>query len=192
MPTLMDIHHCLLNPLLWAGRDKTVDGPNSGDPNRPVKMAAVCWYPCATTCRKARDQGHAYHAVYEISSRPLRAYASHAAGLLLPLGADRVQVMGNPDRTIGYVGLGVGCIGPDLQLLRHGAEACIMCYDDTSYRHTREMLFEAGSAILAVDHGATELQGMRQMCFHPGAVFPTVPLVYLEEHPRPGSVSAPS
>jgi putative NIF3 family GTP cyclohydrolase 1 type 2 len=134
------------------------------------------------------DSGHAMHAVYAIPPQRLDALARHIADKARLLGEDRVQVMGDPERTISRVALGVGCIGPDETTVARGAEACIMCYDGATYWDLRERLYEMGAAVITLEHGTTEMPGLESMCNHLRTVFPGVEFIWLAVHPRPWSV----
>lgn len=135
------------------------------------------------------NTSHAYHAIYEITPQPLAALAHHLADRALLLGEDRVQVMGEPGRIIRTVGLGVGCIGPDESVVEHGADACIMCYDGASYWDLRERLYEAGAAVITVEHGTTEMPGLENLRTYLSSVFKDIEFIYLASHPRPWSVA---
>ncbi len=270
MTTALDIHHYLLSNSPWVKPEATVDGWKAGDMMRPVKKAAVCWYPCLETLRTAHAAGcdlviaheplfwehagdeqrrrytgpgavkhefleetgltvfrahdswdqwpdigmrdswarflgfmdrlyvsesdgdHAFHALYAVRPQPLRALAQHSADKVLPLGEDRVQVMGDPERLIHTIALGVGCLGPDEHIVARGAEACVMCYDGASYWDLRERLYEMGSAVITVEHGTTEMPGFENLWYHLKTVFATCEFIYLACHPRPWSVAGAS
>ena len=139
-----------------------------------------------------QDAGHAYHGIYAVEPQPLVALARHIADKALILGEDRVQVMGDPERIVQRVALGVGCIGPDEQTVERGAEACIMCFDGASYWSLRERLYEMGAAVITVEHGTTEMPGIENLHRHLADVFQDIEFIYLASHPRAWSVSGSS
>lgn len=133
---------------------------------------------------------HNYHAVYEIEPQTLRAFARHVAQRIEALGEDSVQVMGDPEREVRRVAIGVGCAVPDTDCVAAGADVLIMCYDGATYWATRERLHELGAAIITVEHGSSEMPGMESLCKHLAEQFPAVSWQYLAEHPRTWTVRA--
>ncbi len=134
------------------------------------------------------SQGHNYHAIYAIPPQPLRTFAQHVAKKVAPLGEDSVQVIGDPERVVSRPALGVGCIGPDQDILRAGADVIIVCYDGAPYWAVRERLVEAGAAVVTVEHGSSEMWGLENLCTHLRQVFPDVTFTYYSEHPRTWTV----
>jgi len=57
MPTANDILGYLLDNSPWVDRARTVDTVKAGDPTRPVRKAAVCWYASYSALVRARDLG---------------------------------------------------------------------------------------------------------------------------------------
>jgi putative NIF3 family GTP cyclohydrolase 1 type 2 len=134
------------------------------------------------------SQGHNYHAIYEVTPQPLRVFAQYVADKIRPLGEDSVQVLGDPEREISRPALGVGCIGPDQDSIRAGADVIIVCYDGAPYWAVRERLVEAGAAVISVEHGSSEMWGLENLCKHLKEVFPDVTFEYYAEHPRTWTV----
>lgn len=139
--------------------------------------------PCIHT-----NKSHRYHGVYEVRSQSLRMLAQELANRVKPLGEDSVQAMGDPNRTIEKVAIGVGCVTPDEECIDAGADAIICCYDGASYWSTRERLHESGAAILTLEHGTTEMPGIENLCKHLAERFPSVKFQYIAEHPRTWTV----
>ncbi len=131
---------------------------------------------------------HRFHAIYAIPEQPLREFAQILADRVKMLGEDSVQVMGDPERIVSRPALGVGCIGPDREIVARGADVLIVCYDGASYWNVRERLFEQGAAIITVEHGTSEMPGMENMCRHLAEVFPQVEFQYFAAHPQPWTV----
>lgn len=131
---------------------------------------------------------HNYHAIYAIPSQTLRAFAQHVAGRVRYLGEDSVQIMGDPVRIVSRPALGVGCIGPDKEIVESGADVLILCYDGAPYWAVRERLYEMGAAILTVEHGTSEMPGLENLCRHLAARFPEIEFEYFANHPKTWTV----
>ena len=135
---------------------------------------------------------HNYHAIHEVPEQSLRQFARYVAARIEPLGEDSVRVMGAPDRPVRRVAVGVGCIGPDKECVEAGADVCLVCYDGASYWAVRERLHEMGAAVIAVEHGTSEMPGIENLARHLAQRFPRIAFHYLAEHPRPWTVRAGS
>lgn len=143
------------------------------------------WATClGLTDRVYASQNHNYHAVYEIPPQTLRSFAQHVAERIRHLGEDSVHVMGDPERVVHRPALGVGCIGPDADIVAQGADVLLLCYDGAPYWAVRERLYEMGPAIITVEHGTSEMPGLENLCRHLQEVFPTIDFRYFAEHPR--------
>lgn len=125
-----------------------------------------------------------WHALYEIEETTLKDFAAHVARRVKPLGQDGVQVMGDPNRKIRRPALGVGCGGPDKDMVDLGADVLIVCYDGAAYWSTRERLFELGAAIIAVEHGTSEMWGLENFAAYLRQSFADLEVLYFDRHPR--------
>jgi putative NIF3 family GTP cyclohydrolase 1 type 2 len=130
------------------------------------------------------SQTHNYHAIYEVPRQTLRTFAQCVAERIRPLGEDSVQVMGNPECVIHRPALGVGCIGPDADIVAAGADVLVLCYDGAPYWSVRERLYELGAAVVTVEHGTSEMPGIENLCRHLESVFPMIDFHYFANHPR--------
>lgn len=128
------------------------------------------------------------HGMYEIKPQPLREFAQDIAGKIKPLGEDSVQVIGDPDRIVSRPALGVGCIGPDKEMVDAGADVLIVCYDGGAYWCVRERLAELGAAIITVEHGTSEMWGLENLGRHLAEVYPDLQFQYFDDHPRTWTV----
>ena len=266
MTTTNDIREYLLANSPWVDRENTVDTVKYGDPEKPIRKAAVCWYPCTRTIWVAYEQGcqliitHEplfwdhwgkpdepwrkkepgltrlgllektgmvvlrahdswdnwpeigirdawarglglekrihdgpnlrWNGMYAINPQPLKVFARHIADRIRPLGEDSVQVMGDPDRIVSRPSVGVGCGVPDMEMVDAGSDVLIMCYDGASYWSRRERIFEAGAAIITVEHGTSEMWGIEALSNHLASQFRDIDFVYLAEHPRTWTVQS--
>jgi len=131
-----------------------------------------------------------WHAVYQIPETTLAEFAKCVAAKVAVLGEDSVRVMGDPTMRVSRPSLGVGCGGPDLDMVRLGSDVLIVCYDGASYWAARERFAELGVAVISVEHGTTEMWGLESLAKHLSEVFPTLTFHYFAEHPKPWTVSA--
>jgi len=133
---------------------------------------------------------HPWHAAYDVEPTTLREFARHVARKTAPLGEDSVSVMGDPDRVVRRPAVGVGCGGPDKDMVDLGADVLIVCYDGASYWAARERLYELGAAVIAVEHGTCELPGMMNLAKYLDETFAELTVHYLDKHPRTWTVTA--
>jgi putative NIF3 family GTP cyclohydrolase 1 type 2 len=129
-----------------------------------------------------------WRAVYAIPETTLLEFAREVACRIHPLGEDSVRVYGDPERRVSRPALGVGCIGPDKEMIDMGADVLIVCDDGASYWATRERLVELGAAVIVVEHGASELWGIESLARHLQEAFPMLSAHYLDRHIRPWTV----
>jgi len=123
-------------------------------------------------------------ALYEVPEQTLSEFARHVAGRVRELGEEGVQVMGERARTVRRVAVGVGCAVPDQEMVEAGADVLICCFDGASYWAHRERCYEMGAAIVTVEHGSSEIPGLRSLRDHLAEVFAAVEFIFVAEHPR--------
>ncbi|NIA15846.1 MAG: hypothetical protein GWP08_17420 [Nitrospiraceae bacterium] len=140
------------------------------------------------TERVFASEDHNCHAIFAIPEQPLRVFAQHVADRVRLLGEDGVRVMGDAERLVSRPAVGVGCIGPGQQVVDVGADVLLLCYDGASYWAVRERLYEAGAAVITVEHGTSEMPGLANLCQHLAEQFPAVEFVYFDNHPKPWTV----
>ena len=137
----------------------------------------------------AGEGEHPWHATYAIEPARLRDFARCVAERIAALGEDSVSVIGDPDRIVSRPAVGVGCGGPDKDMIDLGADVLIVCYDGASYWQTRERLAELGSAVICVEHGTSEMPGMMNLAGYLRETFPELTVHYLDKHPRTWTVT---
>ncbi len=138
---------------------------------------------------RAAESERGWHAVYEVPATPLGEFARRVAERVRPLGQDGVEVLGDPQRTVCRPALGVGCGGPDKDMVDLGADLLIVCYDGDSYWRDRERFVELGAAVIVVEHGTSEMWGMESLTRYLTEVFPACAFQYYARHPRAWHVS---
>ncbi|MEW6358261.1 MAG: Nif3-like dinuclear metal center hexameric protein [Planctomycetota bacterium] len=129
-----------------------------------------------------------WHAVYQIEPTALRKFAKHIADKVKPLGQDSVQVIGDPDMKVSRPSLGVGCGGPDTDMIEKGSDVLIVCFDGASYWAKRQRFAEFGVGVITVEHGTTEMWGIENLARHLADVFPAIEFLYFAEHPKAWTV----
>jgi putative NIF3 family GTP cyclohydrolase 1 type 2 len=130
-----------------------------------------------------------WHAVYRVAPVPLRAFAQEVSRRVRALGQDGVEVMGDPDRLVSRPAVGVGCGGPDKDMIDFGADVQIVCYDGSHYWRDRERFAELGAAVISVEHGTSEMWGMESLCRYLAAEFEGLEVGTYARHPRPWHVT---
>jgi len=80
--------------------------------------------------------------------------------------------------------LGVGCGGPDRDMIDLGADALIVCCDGDSYWMDRERLVEPGAGVIMVEHGTSEMWGRENLAKYLREAFPELDVRYFARHPR--------
>jgi putative NIF3 family GTP cyclohydrolase 1 type 2 len=132
-----------------------------------------------------------WHAMYAIPETTLREFARYVAGKVHVLGQDSVQVIGDPDRRVSRPALGVGCGGPDTDMIELGADVLIVCFDGASYWQTRQRFSELGVGVITVEHGTSEMWGLENLARYLRETYPALTVHYLDLHARPWTVMAP-
>ena len=128
-----------------------------------------------------------WHAVYRIEETTLAEFAKYIAGKVKALGEDSVRVTGDPKMRVSRPAVGVGCGGPDKDMVDQGADVLIVCYDGASYWQKRERFHELGVGVIAVEHGTSEMWGLENLARHLAQTF-RLRVHYLDQHVKPWTV----
>ena len=131
-----------------------------------------------------------WHALYAIEETTLREFAQYVALKVQVLGQDSVQVIGDPDMRVSRPALGVGCGGPDTDMIDRGADVLIVCFDGASYWQARQRFSELGVGVITVEHGTSEMWGLENLARYLSETFPSLTVHYLDLHARPWTVMA--
>lgn len=130
-----------------------------------------------------------WHATYEVPEQSLREFAGYVARRVAPLGERVVQVMGDPEMRVRRPSIGVGCGGPNEDMIALGSDVLIVCFDGASYWSTRDRLLDQGVGVIALEHGTTEMWGMESLTRYLGDTWPELQVHCLTGHWRPWHVS---
>ena len=131
-----------------------------------------------------------WHAVYAIPETTLLEFARYVAGKVKVLGQDSVQVIGDPQMGVCRPALGVGCGGPDTDMIALGADVLLVCFDGASYWQARQRFAELGVGVITVEHGTSEMWGLENLARYLGQTFAALEVHYLDLHARPWTVMA--
>ena len=129
-----------------------------------------------------------WHAVYQIEETSLEEFAKYIASKIASLGEDSVRVLGDPKARVSRPSVGVGCGGPDRDMVEMGSDVLIVCDDGAAYWRTRARLVELGVSVIVVEHGTYEMWGIENLARHIAETFPELPVHYLDHHPKPWTV----
>ena len=123
-----------------------------------------------------------FHAMYKIPEQTLSSFARYIAGKVAPLGEDAVQVIGDPDMVVSRPSIGVGCLGPQEDMIEMGSDVLIMCFDGCEYWRVRDRLAEHGVGVITLEHGTTELWGIESLAHYIGETWKDLNVIYLDNH----------
>lgn len=101
--------------------------------------------------------------IYRAEYVNVRAFAAHVSRCFSVYGASGALVMGDPDRRVARVAIGVGCHIPGFESLAAGADALLVVYDRALLQPLRLALVESGASLVVVEHHAVEMPSMSAM-----------------------------
>ena len=116
--------------------------------------------------------------LYRVAPTTVAGYARFIAGRVREFGSECVTVMGDPNHKVEKVALGVGCHIPEEQMLALGADVMVQVFDRAFQTFTRLPLLDLGANLIVVEHGVTEMPGMRNMASYINETFPGVKATY--------------
>ena len=131
-----------------------------------------------------------WHATYEVPEQTLHDFAGYVAEKVAPLGEDAVQVIGDPAMLVRRPSIGVGCGGPQEDMIELGSDVLIMCFDGASYWSQRDRFAEQDVGVIALEHGTTEMWGLESLATYIGDTWPDLDVRYLDHHWRAWHVRA--
>ncbi|MBT5877364.1 MAG: hypothetical protein HOH43_28345 [Candidatus Latescibacteria bacterium] len=123
-----------------------------------------------------------WHGMYEIPEQTLASFSKYIAERIAPLGQDAVQVIGDPEMAVSHPSIGVGCGGPQEDMIDLGSDVLIMCFDGAPYWSLRDRLAEQGVGVITLEHGTTEMWGMESMAKYIQSTWRELDVLYLDNH----------
>lgn len=94
-----------------------------------------------------------------------------------------VTIHGDPEATVESVATGVGCHIPTLEMFELGADAFVLTFDRALQTTIRIPLAEMGANLIVIEHGVSEMPGMRNMVRYIEKNFPGVETKFYCEEP---------
>ena len=123
-----------------------------------------------------------WHGMYEIPEQTLSSFARQVAERVSSLGQDAVQVIGDPEMIVKHPSIGVGCGGPNEDMIELGSDVLIMCFDGASYWKERDRFAEQGVGVITLEHGTTEMWGMESLAKYIQETWSELDIIYLSNH----------
>jgi putative NIF3 family GTP cyclohydrolase 1 type 2 len=130
-----------------------------------------------------------WHGMYEIPEQTLRSFAKYIAKKVAPLGQNAVQVIGYPEMLVKYPSIGVGCGGPEEDMIKLGSDVLIMCFDGAPYWSMRDRFAEQGVGVITLEHGTTEMWGLESLAEYIRNTWSELEVIYLDDHWKAWHVS---
>jgi putative NIF3 family GTP cyclohydrolase 1 type 2 len=122
-------------------------------------------------------------SMHEVRPTTVDGFAAEVAARIAALGAPAVAVMGRGEAPVRKVAVGVGCGIPTFEMLELGADLLIVVYDRAFQTFTRLPLLDLGANLLVLEHGTTEMPGMRNLARYLNETFPAIPATYYQHEP---------
>jgi putative NIF3 family GTP cyclohydrolase 1 type 2 len=116
--------------------------------------------------------------LHEVERTTVAEFARDLAGRLREFHVEGVAVMGDPDAEVQRVAAGVGCAIPTFEMLDAGADLLIVVYDRAFQTFTRLPLCDLGANLIVIEHGVTEMPGMRAMTGYLAETFPNTEALF--------------
>ena len=104
-----------------------------------------------------------FYNVYRLESQPAAAFAKKVAGKLAEIGQPGVAFYGDPDRLIGSVGVGTGCICDPMEFADLKPDLFIAIDDVVRTWTQTTYASDTGDPLIVINHGTSEEMGMRML-----------------------------
>ena len=122
-----------------------------------------------------------FYNIYDVPSQTAGAFAGHVASKTGSIGQSTVEFYGDPDRTIGSVGVGTGCISNPFKIYRMGADLAISVDDTVRAWIAGEWCHDTGKPLIVVNHNVAEEPGMVTLADHLRKAFPDIPVTHIPQ-----------
>ena len=114
-------------------------------------------------------------ALCRVKTQTLGEFAARVAELCSVFPSSQgVTVHGDMNSIIKTVATGVGCHIPGMEMLELGADVLVMTFDRALQTTMRIPLTEMGANIIVVEHGISEMPGMKSMAEYLQKTFPGI------------------
>lgn len=126
-----------------------------------------------------------FYKVCLVEGRTLDQLACEVLAKVRPLGQERIEVMGDPERPVRRMAVGTGAITRLDKMAALGADVILATDDGIHTTDSGLWSWDLGIPVLVVGHATAELPGMQAMVGYLREQFPGVPVEYLPgEFPR--------
>jgi len=122
--------------------------------------------------------GGAQHR-YDIEPVTLQALAERIAERTATIGEPVVRMIGDPERKVGKIGVGTGCICSVDAFMELGCDVSIVCDDGSPYWSRLQPAIDADHPAIRVHHGTSEEPGMVSMTDYVNTHLPGVTATHL-------------
>ena len=126
-----------------------------------TEMVAECpyYYPGCNAFSAANSLG-----LYRVRPQTFREFASFVAKRCSVFRSSHgVTMLGKADTEVRMVAAGMGGHIPTLEMFQRGADVLIVTFDQAYQTTIRIPLVEMGAKLIVVEHGTSEIPGMRSM-----------------------------
>jgi len=128
--------------------------------------------------------------LYQVPETTVDGFALHVAEKVRQFGGRGVAMMGDGDGLVHKVAVGTGCGIPTFEMLELGADVLVQVFDRAYQTFTRLPLLDLGANAIVLEHGLTEMPGMRNMARYLTETFPTTDALFFCNEPLTRFVEA--
>jgi putative NIF3 family GTP cyclohydrolase 1 type 2 len=104
-----------------------------------------------------------YYNVYKVKSQTASVFAGKVAARLTEIGQPGVAFYGDPERIIGSVGVGTGCICDPMEFADLKPDIFISIDDVVRTWTQTAFAADTGNPLIVINHGTSEEMGMRSL-----------------------------
>jgi putative NIF3 family GTP cyclohydrolase 1 type 2 len=125
--------------------------------------------------------GVRHYNVYAVPEQTARTLAADVAARTAGLGQGCIGLYGDPDRVVGKVGVGTGCISDPWRMYDLGADLAISVDDVVRAWIAGEWCRDTGRPLLMVNHAVSEEPGMVSLARYLATALPGMPVTHVAQ-----------
>ena len=129
----------------------------------------------------APETAVSHYNIYRIAPRPAGEVAEMIAARTSSLGQSTVGFYGDPERPVGTVGLGTGCISDPFTIYGLGADLAISVDDVVRSWIAGEWCQDTGKPLVVVNHCVSEEPGMASLARFLSEKLPGIPVTHIRQ-----------
>jgi len=150
-------------------------------PEVGIPDAWAAWLGFPTEARPVES----FYKVCLVEGRTVEQLAREVLEKVRPLGQDRIEVMGDPEKRVSRMAVGTGAATRLDEMAALGADVILATDDGIQTTSSGLWSWDLGIPVLVISHATSELPGMQAMVGYLRKHFPGVPVEYLAgEFPR--------